>query len=118
LPRNPDVGAQRRARRRNIPDYLLDFERSAADRLRGAMTDSAPELVEMGASQISRRVCHILRSAADRLGVPHDEGAHFEDQARAIVMAAQVDRAKLAPQEYRSVYGIWQIFRRYRTRLQ
>jgi hypothetical protein len=84
------------------------------------MTDSASELVagEMGASDISRRVCHILRSAAERLGVAHDEGTHFEDLARGIVLAAQVDRTKLQPQEYRSVWAIWQVFRRHRIRLQ
>jgi hypothetical protein len=31
-----------------------------------------------------------------------------------IVLAAQADRAKLPPQEYRWVWGIWQVFRWHR----
>jgi hypothetical protein len=101
-------------------DCVVGAARPAANCVYRAMTESDLELVagEMGASDISRRVCHLLRSAADRLGVPHDESCDFEDLARAIVLAAQVDRAKLGPQEYRHVWQVWQIFRRHRTRLQ
>jgi hypothetical protein len=83
------------------------------------MSDDSTEPVarraqEVSASEISRRICHILTGAADKLGILYDQGFDFEEFPRAIIMAAQADRAKLSPQEYRGIWQIWQTFRRHR----
>ncbi len=69
---------------------------------------------EMTAPDLSRRISHLLREAAVQVGLRHPEDADFEDLARAIILQAQSDRSKLAPEDYRRVWGIWQIFRRHR----
>jgi hypothetical protein len=79
-----------------------------------ATEPAAPQSPEMTTPDLSRRLCYILASAAERLGVPHDENADFEDLARAIIITAQVDRTRLPPHEYRWIWGIWQIFRKHR----
>jgi hypothetical protein len=71
----------------------------------------------MSAPELSRRITHIIATAADRVGAPYppDRSFNFESLAHRVLLTAQRSSGHtLSATSFQHVYRIWSILRRAR----